>query len=115
MILFLFHLSFITFWFNLISTDEIIFNYLLFFFKRLRDKLTCSGLISLIFNLLIISSDIKVWTASYGVLLFKIVLLVEFMWEAMRSQSSCVKLLKEEYLGSIYLMYSWFFSMEPFW
>ena len=74
------------------------FNYLLFFFKRLRDKLTCSGLISLIFNLLIISSDIKVWTASYGVLLFKIVLLVEFMWEAMRSQSSCVKLLKEEYL-----------------
>lgn len=39
MILFLFHLSFITFWFNLISTDEIIFNYLLFLFKRLRDKL----------------------------------------------------------------------------
>lgn len=39
MILFLFHLSFITFWFNLISADEIIFNYLLFFFKRLRDKL----------------------------------------------------------------------------
>lgn len=32
-------MSFITFWFNLISTDEIIFNYLLFFFKRLRDKL----------------------------------------------------------------------------
>ena len=32
-------MSFITFWFNLISTDEIIFNYLLFLFKRLRDKL----------------------------------------------------------------------------
>ena len=52
--------------------------------------------------------------ASKGEWLFKEILGVELMWEAIKLQSSWVRLAKEVPLGRIYLIYSWFFSIEPF-
>ena len=70
---------------------------------------------NLILNLVIKSLDINVVIDSYGVLLFNITLLVELICDARRLQSSWSKWLNEFPLGITYLIYSWFFSILPFW
>ena len=47
-------------------------------------------------------------------MLFKDNLGTELIWEASLKQASWVRKAKEVPLGKIYLIYSWFFSIEPF-
>ena len=70
--------------------------------------------IFLIWNLLIISIPINGSARLYGETLFKETLGVELICDARRKQSSWVNPAKEVPLGKIYLINSWFFSIEPF-
>ena len=61
-----------------------------------------------------LSNPIKPRPASKGDWLLSDFLGTELICEARRLQSSCVNPAKEVPFGRTYLIYSWFFSIEPF-
>ena len=77
-------------------------------------KLTSSYGIWEIPSLVMLSNPMKPWPASKGDWLLSDFLGTELICEARRLQSSWVNPAKDVPLGRTYLIYSWFFSIEPF-